>query len=372
MDKKEQIQTLPTKRIKPVDGMAVTADVWDAAHDYHLQSGRGHAALFHGSGIVTGLEVIASDPADTAVYIKPGVAVDALGRTIVLPQPVAYDIGTEMEGTLYLLLSYSEGRPRAGKGAGNEDGPLYVQAEFSIAARNALPGTPVVELARVRRKGREAAFLDAANPAQPAGNELDLRFRREIGAPRDIDVAVCYTDKVKEKKHGLGAMLLARSLNQAGRFYVTVDNDVRLAPGIESNTLIYVVGEGDFELSSGQINGLKNYLNKGKGTLLLESVDAAAEKAFHNLLDAMDIETSALQTGDSLLVSPYLFAAPPAGFAGDAGVSVAGGVILSNGNYGLVWQGEVDGGTPSREQLRSAVEWGTNMLVYAWDRFRRK
>ena len=75
MDKNEQLQVLPTTRIKPVDGMAVTADVWEEAHDYHLRSGRGHAALLHGSGIVAGLEVIASDPADTAVYIKPGVAV---------------------------------------------------------------------------------------------------------------------------------------------------------------------------------------------------------------------------------------------------------------------------------------------------------
>ena len=29
------LQALPAKRIKPADGMSVTADVWEEAHDYH-------------------------------------------------------------------------------------------------------------------------------------------------------------------------------------------------------------------------------------------------------------------------------------------------------------------------------------------------
>ena len=372
MDKNEQLQALPTKRIKPVDGMAITADVWEEAHDYHLRDQRAHAALYHGTGIVTGLEVISSDPPDTAVYIKPGVAVDPLGRTIVLPQPVAYDIGQEMEGTLYLLLNYSESRPRADKGAGQEDGPMYIHAEFSIAARTTLPNTPSVELARVRRQGREAPFLNAANPAQPQSNEIDLRFRREIGAPREIGVAVCYVGKVKERHHGRGATYLAQNLNRLDRYYVTVEDDARLAPGVEANTLIYLVGQGTFELSSGQINGLKNYVNKGRGTLLLESTDAASHKAFLALLDAMDLKVEPLPSGHVLLAMPHLFAAPPPGFEGVAEILVTDGAILSDGNYGLLWQGKLKEGIPSREHLRSAAEWGSNILTYAWDRFRCK
>ncbi len=76
MDNKDLLQEFPAKRIKPVDGLAVTAKVWEEAHEYHRQRQRFHAMLNHGAGVVTGLEVIASDPPDTAVYVQPGIALD--------------------------------------------------------------------------------------------------------------------------------------------------------------------------------------------------------------------------------------------------------------------------------------------------------
>ncbi|MBN2393288.1 MAG: DUF4159 domain-containing protein [Anaerolineae bacterium] len=374
MDKNDLLQTIPTKRIKPVDGMAVTADVWEEAHNYHQRAQRAHAMAYHGAGIVAGLEVIASDPPDTAVYILPGVAVDPLGQTIVLPQPVAYDIGHEMEGLLYLLLSYGESRPREDEGADQRDGPMYVHMEFSIAARTALPNTPYVELARVRRRKRDDNFLDAPNPAQPGPNEIDLGFRREIGAPRDISIAVCYLGEVNKKQQGRGVAYLAHTLNRLGRYFVTVEDNARLAPGVETNTLIYLVGQGKFELSTGQINGLTNYLNKGKGTLFIESTDAASRTAFQNLFTAMNLEPEALQAGHCLLMDPHLFVTPPPGFEPEntPEVLVKEGVIVSTGNYGLTWQGEVKTGVPSREHLRSVTEWGENIVTYAWDRRRRR
>ena len=89
MSTEDLLKIFPDKWIKPVDGLAVTAEVWEEAHDHHRQGQRFHAILHHGSGVITGLEVMASDPPDTSVYILPGVAVDPAGQTIVLPQPVA-------------------------------------------------------------------------------------------------------------------------------------------------------------------------------------------------------------------------------------------------------------------------------------------
>jgi len=222
MSVEDLLQMFPAKRMKPVDGMAVTAEVWEGAHEYHRRHLQFHNLLHHGPGIVTGLEVIASDPPDTSVYILPGVAVDPIGQTIVLPQPVAYDIGHEMEGPLYVLLSYGESRPRADDGGDQENSPMYVYTEFSISARTTLPATPSagseqapwVELARVNRRNREDPFLDAQNPAQPAPNEIDLRFRREIGVAREASVAVCYLGEATDKKHGRGASYLAHALNR--------------------------------------------------------------------------------------------------------------------------------------------------------------
>ena len=81
----------------------------------------------------------------------------------------------------------------------------------------------------------------------------------------------------------------------------------------------------------------------------------------------MDLEPGALPPGHRLLADPYLFAAPPPGFeTGEkAEVSVSDGVIFSTYNYGLLWQGEVRGGVPSREQIRTAMEWGGNIVAYA-------
>ncbi len=367
MTSEELLKKFPTKKIKPFDGMAITANIWDEAHEYHRLQQRFHALFNHGSGIVTGLEVIASDPPDTSVYVLPGIAVDPLGQTIVLPQPVSYDIGREMEGLLYILLSYGESRPRADEDAQRADNPKYIHAEFSIFARTVLPSGPWVELARVRRQTRSAPFHNAQNWAQPGLNEIDLRFRREIGAPAEVNLAVCYLGSEASKSQGLGVTYLARTINRAGHFRVLVHDDVALAPGVETNTLIYLVGQGAFELSPGQMNGLYNYVQRGRGTLLIESLDAAAEAIFLNMLKTLNLAVAPVSPGHRLLTDPYLFAAPPAGFEseGSPQLRLAEGVIFSSHNYGRLWQGQLRSGAPSREQIRSAVEWGTNIIAYA-------
>ncbi len=373
MSTEDLLKIFPDKWIKPADGLAVTAEVWEEAHDHHRQGQRFHSILYHGSGVITGLEVMASDPPDTSVYILRGVAVDPAGQTIVLPQPVAYDVGDELEGQLYLLLSYGESRPRAAK-RGQQDGLQYIHAEFSIVARSTLPATPYVELARFFRSGRTGAFLDAKDPVQPGPDEIDLRFRREVGAPREVSMAVSYLGTVGEKKQGRGALYLARALNRMGPHRLSVSDDVELGPGVETNTLIYLVGAGDFKLSSNLINGLANYVSKGRGTLFIESNDSKAEAAFLDLLGKMGMQPGLLPPGHRLLMEPYLFAAPPPGFESpDAGrVLVNDGIIFSTSNYGLLWQGEMWDGTPSREQLRSGFEWGANIIAYARVRHRRR
>lgn len=367
MISEELLKKFPTKRIKPFDGMAITAATWDEAHEYHHLQQRFQALLSHGSGIVTGLEVIASDPPDTSVNVLPGIAVDPLGRTIVLPQEVSYDIGQEMDGLLYILLSYGESRPRAGENQRQADDPKYIHAEFSIFARTVLPPGPWVELARVWRENRQAPFHNAQNWASPNPNEIDLRFRREVGAPPEISLAVCYLGDETAKSQGLGVTYLAQAINRQGSYRVAVMDDVALAPGVEANTLIYLVGQGAFELNPGQMNGLYNYVERGHGTLLLESLDSTAEKIFTNMLKTLKLPVKAAAPGHRLLTDPYLFAVPPPGFEtnGSPQLMLGDGVIFSSHNYGRLWQGQQRDGTPSREQIRTAMEWGTNIIAYA-------
>jgi hypothetical protein len=361
------LKKFPAKRIKSFDGMAITAQTWDEAHDYHRLQQRFHALFNHGVGIVTGLEVIASDPPDTSVYVLPGIAVDPLGQTIVLPQPVSYDIGREMEGLLYILLSYGESRPRTDEDNPQADDPKYIHAEFSLFARTVLPAGPWVELARIARQSRDASFHNARNWAKPGPNEIDLRFRREVGTPPDVSLAVCYLGAETVKGQGLGLTYLAQAINRLGPYRVAVMDNVALAPGVESNTLIYLVGQGAFELSPGQMNGLYNYVQRGRGTLLIESLDPTAESIFLNMLKTLNLPFDAIPPGHRVLTDPYLFPAPPAGFEtqGSPRVALGEGVIFSTHNYARLWQGQQRDGVPSREQIRSAIEWGTNIIAYA-------
>ncbi len=387
MTRDELWQEFPTKRIEPVDGLAVTAAVWKEAHDYHRQQQRFHALLSHGPGIVTGLNVVASDPPDSTLYILPGMAVDPNGEMIVVTQPVAYDVGTAY-GLLYLLLSYEQSRPRAGGSRdAQEPGPLYVHAEFGIEVRPALPDTPCVELARLWRQGRDSALLNAQDAEHPGPNEIDLRFRRAQGAGQSAaGLAVSYVGQVKGTKpsdlpHGRGATYLARALRNGlgspGLPIGGVDLGVPLAPGLENYALLYLVGHGAFQLSRDEMNALYAYL-QGGGTLLFEScrreVDgdsSPADASFSDLLASFGISCQEPQPGDALLVEPNLFAAPPPGFEIKGapkvlvGAAAGGQVIWSMGDYGCLWQGERRGRAASREEIRTAMEWGANLVAYA-------
>ena len=53
------LKDFPTHRIKAVDGMAITADIWDQAHDYTRQLLRQHQRWQHGAGLVAGILVTA-------------------------------------------------------------------------------------------------------------------------------------------------------------------------------------------------------------------------------------------------------------------------------------------------------------------------
>ena len=379
--KEELLKELPSRRIKPFDGMSVTAAVWEEAHEYHRQQQRFHNLLNHGAGILTGLEVIASDPPDNSVYILPGIACDSSGQTIVLPEPLSFDLGAA-QGLVYLLLSYGEGGPRT-EGGSESDNTLYIHAQYSLEARPALPETGYVELARVRRQERGAPIRDAQDRVSPRSNEIDLRFRRDLGvkARAVASVAVCYLGGSADQRHGRGVGFLANALGRSGDLSLWVDHSVSLTAGADLSgyTLVYLVGLGAFRLSPDEMNVLYGYL-QGRGTLLFESCrhdapsgDSPAETAFLDMLSSFGVQLNELPSDHRLLVEPLLFAAPPPGFEteGVPTIKLSDGVILTNCDYGCLWQGERRGRVATREEIRTAMEWGRNLVTYAIERRRQ-
>jgi hypothetical protein len=368
MDKKI-LEKFPFKRLKPVDGIAVTAQLWDEAHEYHRSQQRYHDLLRHGPGIVSGLEVIASDPPDSMVYVLPGAAVDSNGDLIVIKEPVLYDFGIG-QGLLHLLLSYAESRPEQE----TNGGPLYIRAQFGLEAVTQLPDTPYLELGRVRRT-RPGPIGDPAAPESPAENEIDPRFRILTGRPLTVgiqpaSIAVCYTGKLAKAVRGHGSGFLTSTLNRAG-FHLAVDDGVQIVSNLEPYTLVYLVGQAGAGLNRDQMKSLYTYLHAG-GTLFMESCrqDSEADSqtgdaVFTELAASFGILLAGVESGHPLLTEPNLFGETPPGFETNGRLLAGEGMVLSTFDYGCLWQARRRGRPAEREEIRSAQEWGENLITFA-------
>jgi len=368
---KKLLRNIPMKRLKPVDGMAVTAQLWEESHEYHRQRQRYHDLMQHSPGIVTGLEVIASDPADSTIYVLPGMAIDPQGELIVIQDPVAYDFGAT-QGLVYLVLSYAESRPEQEINGG----PLYIHTQFGLEAVTKPPEGPFLELARVRRT-RGGAIADPAEAEFPIENEIDQRFRMgkdAAGAHSDevTSLAVCYAGQSEEATDGHGGASLARTLRRAGQ-RVIVDDGVAIAGGLERYTLVYLVGHNEAALNRDQMNALYAYIKAG-GTMLMESCRRdrpsgalQGDGVFSELATSFGITLEEPLATHPLLAGPNLFAVPPAGFEteGTPKLLAGGGLLWSTHDYGCLWQGQRRGRPATREEIRSAMEWGENLIAFA-------
>ncbi len=268
---RELLGLFPRKRIRAVDGMAVTAEVWEEAHEYHRLLSRFHALLQHGAGIVAGLEVIAGEPADSTVYVLPGVAVDPIGQIIVIPEPRTYDLGPT-GGTFYLVATYHESRPQGEGSRIQEDAPLYVRSQYTLEAVAELPATPHVELARIRRRETGAPIVNATDPDHPRAGEIDLRFRRSIGAPQTpiLAVGVVTLRGAEGTRHGEGMAAVAAALRQTGVAQAWVDRGLTLSSDLARYDALYVVGSAALQFSQDEMKALYAYWQQG-GTIIYES-----------------------------------------------------------------------------------------------------
>ena len=350
------LDKFPKKHIKPYDGMSITAEIWGEAHEEHRLAKEAHNLSLHGSGIITGLKVVANDPPDQYVFISPGAAVDSAGNVIVLPEPVAYDFGDSAEGTLFLLLAHGEREV-----GGTKQKAKYLQYEFVITARPSLPKRPTVELARVTLKNAGNSIKDADDGNHPAAETLDLRFRNEI-APNHLNT-------VRVLVLGLGAKTsdilpgwdhLAQAAAQLSNYKLIIDAVLTLPQKLDSYDLIYLGCQGGFSAKSALVKNLNNFIKRGKG-LFIEALNVAAEEHCQNLLQNLKITPKKVKTKSTLLSTPYLFNTPPIGFSGNQ-VEGEKNVIYTSAAYSLAWNGRKKDEASTRADIRSSHEWGINIV----------
>jgi hypothetical protein len=352
-------EAFPSKHIDPYDGMSISADIWREAHEEHRQTRRAHDLVFHGSGIVYGLEVVANDPADQLVFISPGVAVDSAGYVVELVEPVAYDFGDSNQGELFLVIGHGE---REIGGVDND--ARYIQDEFVVAALPKMPKRPAVEIARIMIEKPGKPVKNAANPLYPLPGELDLRFRNQIGPGDNTPVLVGLVNLGgKPDKNVISGWEALASQAQVLNFRrLIINNDPSVINDLPRYGLLYCSGKGAFKLSKGDQDRIKAYL-KGGGRLILEALDAGAVESCDQLLADLGVKAKPVTDGHPTLSSPFLFSGVPTG-SQEGQVAAAVGVVYSTAAYSLTWSGRNGSQPTQRADLRSAHEWGLNLIRF--------
>lgn len=165
---------------------------------------------------------------------------------------------------------------------------------------------------------------------------------------------------------------VVQSLNSSGYCWAHVEDEIPLDSLLTQHNLIYLVGQGDLDIGEDMRDTLRRYLLEESGTILFEAIDDIAKSRFKAILDSMTIQLKELSADHPLLTRPYLFAAPPPTDRSEAISTVwaGSGIVMIDSGYSRLWQGRHPEGLPSREEIRAAIEWGSNLIAYAIERRR--
>lgn len=163
--------------------------------EYFLSRHRLHHRLFHGWGIVCGLEVVdhpREECRDRWVEVLPGIAVDGSGREIVLEEAVAVEVlpaGTEPTGPFAVCARYDEEEVEpvpALYAEGIADPKLREANRLREVAR--IEALPVGEVGDPGTAPERIALALVHRPDQPGeALRIDPAGRRELGDPTRLE-----------------------------------------------------------------------------------------------------------------------------------------------------------------------------------------
>jgi hypothetical protein len=368
------------ERIFAVDGMAVTAEVWNAAHDYHRQLLSAYARYLHGNGIIEGLRVYAANPANPqSLHIAPGSAVDSLGRIIVNPETLTHNL-SDQTGLVYLILQYDEESIVATRTSDEADGnPRYKRSEYVVRAVTELPLDPYVELARIRRNDLSTSIRDAIDIEQVGSQEIDLRFRKlfRTAQSEPFALALVSLDRDQPSQHWQGWIHLTRELRNTGVHDVWTQRNVLLDKNLPVYWLLCLSGQRNLNLNDTERHHLYQYIRNG-GIVYFESCrrdtrfgEPGSDKLFLDMIQKMGGTFEEVQSNHSLYTIPHLFTRLPEAYEmrSTPTIQIATGiekglVIMSKNDYACLWNGDRRDRNATRTEMREAFEWGSNLLSF--------
>jgi hypothetical protein len=376
------------KRVNPFQGLILDADTWKDEQDYHRNQQKLHTLAFHGTGIVDGLEVIASQPPDFSLIISPGMAIDTEGNAIVVPKSQHYSLGSKNKGQVYLIIQYRE-VPTAPASPSEEGQATRILEAYRIREVANLPDEPCLELARLDLDPSKNSITDAKAPSNPTVNEIDLRFRQSAKAPlRDVSEIALHPHPPAEtapqekvilghmalgeaspELHSSGLMKLARQVGFQTEYQAVVE-ECTLDESITQHTLLYMTGKGPFTFSAKKQTVLDSFVQSG-GTIFAESCVEQEEGvkefglAFNRLAEQLGKKLEVVQRGHPLLDCHHIFSTVPPGAKSEGLLMVGRQVIYSSYDYGCAWSGGYSNSPLPRDIIRGAFEVGVNIVTYA-------
>ena len=374
----------PMERQQVRDGLLLTAERWQRAHDYQRKRQNLHYQSINQPGIVCGLGVqVIPAPEEVAaqyrdnrwVQIQPGIAIDVEGNPIIVPHPINFRIATELKDsepvTVYLVAQYRD--PDQLGGSPDRE---VVQETFRIDERSRLPDRSDVELCRVLlRSSQQELLRTPVDVFFPGYGELDLRYRRQAQARPEglIQIAQVNTDDGDCSRNFFNLTYLMRAVEDIYPSLKGAETVKRVNwdGDIHPYELLYLTGQQSLSLNNHQFSMLSSYLKSG-GTLLVDAPTQSTELIQSVQLLAQHLQTPLKSLQESrrdhpLRIKPFLFSALPMMDGTRIQLLSGGGIILAIGNLGELW-GLDEELQRSRTEIRTAQELGINILHFAWKR----
>jgi hypothetical protein len=415
------------ERLVISDGLTIDATRWQQAHNYHRQRQNFQYQALYEAGIVYGLGVapLLDQPDGRLLQVQPGVAIDIEGNPIIISAPEEFRITSEAaEGEpllVHLVVSYVDPTYLRRTAV-----TQTVQETFRIVEKLHLEPRDV-EICRILLLPDSQVIRSPINMFHPTTNELDFRNRR---SPRPypslaIQVGQITSDQTKDTERNL--LGLVRSLDglypslKAQPTVQTFSASGLAWEPLSNCQLLHIPYRVLLSLSNPALQRLNDYLAEGRVLLvvvdfaeaeMLELLDIGRElraglaeaerdrELFEQLGTQLQAEitenlntiaerqaqlkqslaaiaptlgisladSGALDQDHPLCWQPFTFSQLPTCLGHPIFVKNWQGLVLMVGDLSRCWGAATLLDLP-RDVVRSAQEWGINLLHFATQRW---
>ncbi|WP_204150202.1 hypothetical protein [Leptolyngbya sp. CCY15150] len=384
----------PLHRLSVYDGLMLNAERWLIAHDYHRRRQNLHYQALHLPGIVYGLGVRVIEPPEDSsgsyrnqdrnrqeqrwIEVQPGMAIDTEGNPIIVDADTdrTYRIAAKAPErgtrTVYIVVSYVE--PDSLERKSQE---MAIAERFRLDQKTTPPTQREVELCRVVLTPGKVSLSRPQDVFAPASNQLDFRYRclAQVRAQGTVNVASLssWSNQTAENFEYLVRSLPALYPQLQGQVRAEpLANEVERLPKVPSIAhlmayeLLYLKAKDFISFEPEGLKCIQVFLSQG-GVILVglpdddSDVEQYVQQRWQNSLKSW----TDLPINHRLRTQPFVFTQPPTLGQTVLKLLMVGGFICIKERFLDAWGIR---GSYSREDTRTAHEFGINLLHFAWQR----